>query len=38
LTASAGFAGGLLVSAFIALLVGQRRTRRELTGLRARTA
>lgn len=36
-TAGAGFAGGLLVSAFIALLLGQRRTRRELAALRPRT-
>lgn len=38
ITAGAGFIGGLLVSAFIALLFGQRRTRREVASLRPRTA
>jgi hypothetical protein len=35
---AAGFAGGLLAAALIALLVGQRRTRRALAELRPRTA
>jgi hypothetical protein len=36
--AGLGFAAGLLVSAILALLIGQRRTRRELATLRPRTA
>jgi hypothetical protein len=34
---AAGFGGGLLASALVALLLGQRRARRELAGLRPRT-